>query len=276
MSPPKKVFGLVSIALLTACATPANHYDPLEPINRPIYQFNNVADRFVLKPVAKTYVYITPRFIRKGVSNFYGNIDDLFTVANGALQGKGKQAGSDALRVLLNTTVGIAGLFDVASPMGLEKHDEDIGQTLGYWGLGSGPYLVIPFLGPSTARDVTQYPVSFTLSPVSEIKDAAVRNSLTGLKIVDTRAQLLDFDALIADAIDPYSFVRDSYLQQRYNKVWDGNPPMPLKLSDDAEEDLQDENSIPVDVSGDVAPPVASDAQATSAPASEVIATPVQ
>lgn len=275
MSTPKKVFGLVSIALLTACATPANHYDPLEPINRPIYQFNTVADRYLLKPVAKTYVYITPTFVQKGVSNFYGNIEDLFTVANGALQGKGKQAGSDALRVLLNTTVGIAGLFDVASPMGLEKHDEDIGQTLGYWGIGSGPYLMLPFFGPSTARDVTQYPLSFAASPLNKIKDVGVRNSLTGMKVVQTRAQLLDYDGLIADALDPYSFVRDSYLQQRYNKVWDGNPPTPLKLSDDTE-DSSDENNAPVDPTVDTAAPVASDAQATPAPASEVIATPAQ
>lgn len=250
------LFCTAAALALTGCATPANNYDPLEPVNRPIYKFNEVSDRYVLKPVAKGYDYVTPGFVKKGVSNFFNNIDDIFTAANGLLQGKPKQAGSDTARVLLNSTLGLAGLFDVASSVGLQKHDEDFGQTLGYWGVGSGPYLMLPLLGPSTLRDASKYPIDFYVSPTGQIESVPVRNSLRALNIVDKRTRLFRFDSLIEDALDPYAFVRDAYLQQRYNAVWDGKPPVPLKLNGDED----DGGSDPL------ADPLASTAPAVDAP----------
>lgn len=274
MKMPPRYSLLAGVLVLAACASPANHYDPLESVNRPIYQFNVAADKVLLKPVAKAYRAVTPQFVQTGVHNFYENIDDVFTIINGALQGKAKQAGSDTLRVLLNTTVGVVGLVDVASHVGLEKHDEDVGQTLGYWGVGSGAYVMLPFMGPSTLRDLSHFPLRFVLSPIGEVEYIPLRNTLYGLSLVDTRAQLLDYDALLDDAFDPYSFVRDSYLQQRYNKVWDGNPPEPLKLSDDEAEseagpDPLETPATPASAAEAAtveAKPVASDAAAAPAP----------
>lgn len=272
MKIPSRYAFLAGVLALAACASPANHYDPLESVNRPIYQFNVAADRVFLKPVAKAYRAVTPQFVQTGVHNFYENIDDVFTVINGALQGKAKQAGSDTLRVLLNTTVGVVGLVDVASHVGLEKHDEDVGQTLGYWGVGSGAYIMLPFMGPSTVRDMAHFPLRFALSPIGEVEYIPLRNTLYGLSLVDTRAQLLDYDALLDDAFDPYAFVRDSYLQQRYNKVWDGKPPAPLKLSDDDAENEVD--AAPVESVEAPAPAVETKTIESQPAASDAVATP--
>lgn len=263
------LLSLAALLVLAGCATPANHYDPLESVNRPIYKFNETADRYVLKPVAKGYDFVLPGFVKKGVSNFFGNINDVFTAANGLLQGKPKQAGSDTLRVALNTTLGLGGLFDVATVVGLEKHDEDFGQTLGYWGMGSGPYLMLPLLGPTTARDSLRYPIDFYLSPTSEIDSVRVRNSLRGLNIVDKRRSLFRIDPLLEDALDPYTFVRDAYLQQRYNAVWDGKPPTPLKLNDDEDEDMSGDSEAPAE-----APAAAPAGEAPAAPADPLSAAP--
>ena len=258
---------LALAVLLVGCATPANHYDPLESINRPIFTFNQKADQYLMKPVAKGYRAITPKFIQRGVSNFFGNISDLFTAGNDVLQGKGKQAGQDTLRVLLNSTLGIAGLFDVATPMGLEKHDEDFGQTLGKWGLGSGPYLVLPFLGPSTLRDSSNYVVSYYASPLNEVSDGQSRYSLVGLNAVDTRAKLLGTDELLDDALDPYTFLRDAWLQRRHNLVHDGQPPAPLDMGED---DSPDDEALEPAASAPANEPPANTAPASPvAPAAE-------
>ena len=272
MNTPQRYSMLAGVLILTACASPANHYDPLESINRPIYKFNDATDRVFLKPVAKAYRAVTPQFVQTGVHNFYENIDDVFTIINGALQGKAKQAGSDTLRVLLNTTVGVVGLVDVASHVGLEKHDEDVGQTLGYWGMGSGAYLMLPFMGPSTLRDLSHFPLRFALSPIGEVKYIPLRNTLYGLSLIDTRTQLLAYDSFLEDAFDPYSFVRDSYLQQRYNKVWDGKPPEPLKLSEDEQE--EPEAPVAVEASSVVATPTQEAVVVSPPGASEAIAAP--
>lgn len=238
------LLSLLSAALLSGCATPANNYDPLEPINRPIYRFNEVSDRYLLKPVAKGYAKVTPHFIRRGVSNFFANIDDVYTAANGLLQGKVRQAGSDSLRVVVNSTLGLGGLIDVASRAGLPRHDEDFGQTLGYWGVGSGPYLMLPLLGPSTLRDATARGLTeaATDRPLENMQTVEVRNSLLALRVIDQRTRLFALDPLLEDALDPYSFVRDAWLQKRYNAVWDGKPPVPLQLgAGDEGDDLDGE-----------------------------------
>lgn len=272
---PSLLLCTAGVLVLAGCATPANHYDPLESVNRPIYKFNEVSDRYVLKPVAKGYDYVTPRFVKKGVSNFFNNIDDIFTAANGLLQGKPKQAGADTARVLLNSTLGLAGLFDVASSVGLDRHDEDFGQTLGYWGLGSGPYLMLPLLGPTTLRDASRYPIDFYASPTGQIESTRVRNSLRALSIVDKRTRLFRFDALIEDALDPYAFVRDAYLQQRYNAVWDGKPPVPLKLNNDEDDAGSDPLADPLSSTAPAADAALADGAAASDPP-DPLAAPAQ
>ncbi|GAB3263693.1 MlaA family lipoprotein [Chitinimonas naiadis] len=226
---------LFSPLLLAACATPANHYDPIEPVNRKVYAFNSAIDKAVLKPVAKGYEAVTPQPVRTGVSNFFSNLGDVYVGVSNLLQGKVKDAASDTGRVVFNTTFGILGLIDVATPMGLTKHDEDFGQVLGAWGVPSGAYLVLPLMGPKTLRDTSDVVGSYYLDPLKAIQDQGAKNALTVLRLVDTRTKLFAAESLIesANVGDEYSFVRDSYLQRRYNLVWDGAPPKPLPLGDD-------------------------------------------
>ncbi|GLR11893.1 hypothetical protein GCM10007907_06830 [Chitinimonas prasina] len=225
---------LLSPLLLVACATPANHYDPLEPVNRKVYAFNSALDKAVLKPVAQGYVAITPKPVRAGVSNFFGNLEDIYIGASNLLQGKWREAVSDGGRVVFNSTLGLFGLIDIATPAGLPKHDEDFGQVLGAWGVPSGPYIVMPFLGPKTLRDSSDWVGSYALNPMRALHDDDTSLGLNLLKLVDTRATLLPADALIESASfgDEYGFVRDSYLQRRYNLVWDGAPAQPLPLGE--------------------------------------------
>ena len=224
---------------LSGCAhlPPDDPSDPLEKINRPIYKFNRVADTYVLRPVAKTYVQWTPSPIRTGVSNFLGNLFYPTTIVNDLLQAKFVQTGKDTGRFVLNTTIGIVGLFDVATPLGLPRNDEDLGQTLGYWGVGEGWYLMLPLLGPSTNRDlIGDLGDSFTgPTPVADLADAytvtdyhvkdTVDYTLTAVGAIDKRASLLDVDKYIDQQLDPYVALRTTYLQTRLNKVYDGNPP---------------------------------------------------
>ena len=229
-----RILMLALVLLMGGCATPANHFDPLESVNRPIYKFNTTADAYVMRPIAKGYDTVTPVFIKKGVHNFFNNLDDIFVFSNDFLQGKFKQGSSDVGRLAVNSTIGLVGLFDVASDMGMPKHDEDFGQTLGYWGLGSGPYLVVPFLGPSSLRDSSNIVLEdFVLNPIDLIHKIPVRNAVTALHFIDARAQLLTVDSVADDSFDPYSFMRDAWLQSRYNRVYDGNPPKPLFPDDD-------------------------------------------
>lgn len=222
-----RILTLIMIVLLAGCATPYNREDPLEPLNRKIYKFNDTVDKAVLKPVAKGYQTVVPLGFRVMISNFFSNLDDVVVVVNDLLQLKGVQAFSDAGRVFLNSTLGFAGLVDVAGPAGYPKHDEDFGQTLGYWGVKSGPYLVLPFLGPSDFRDGVGTVVDWQFYPLYRTTDVARKNRLIALSSVDKRADLLSGENILMQAaIDPYAFIRDAYLQHRRSLVYDGNPPM--------------------------------------------------
>ena len=195
--------------------------DPWESFNRRVYRFNDVLDRWALKPVAKGYRKVTPDVVEDGVHNVFRNLGEVRNLANNLLQLKMHDAGVDTARFFFNTTFGLLGFFDVATKMGLQRNDEDFGQTLGAWGVKSGPYVVLPLLGPSTVRDtVSLYPDSFT-SQYRYINDVPVRNSMFALNIVDTRASLLTAERLITG--DKYRFIRNAYLQNREFKVQDGN-----------------------------------------------------
>jgi phospholipid-binding lipoprotein MlaA len=223
------------LAALSGCATATNPADPLEGFNRAMFKFNDKVDDYVMKPVSKGYEAAVPSLVRTGVTNFFSNLQDLWISANNLLQGKVEWAMGDFLRFTFNSSFGIFGVFDVASDMGLDKHDEDFGQTLGRWGIGSGPYLVLPFLGPSTVRDGLGFVADFKADPVGHIDDVPVRNSLYGVRFVNTRTNLLDATNILEQAaLDKYTFVRDSWLQRRRSLVYDGNPPkLPDPDSDD-------------------------------------------
>lgn len=217
---------IVSLGVLGGCATTHDPRDPLEPINRGVYKFNEGVDTMLLKPAAEVYKGVVPPVARTGVSNVFANINDVVVALNNLLQGKISEAMSDVGRVLINTTAGLFGLFDVATPAGLEKHDEDFGQTLGYWGVGDGPYLVLPILGPRTTRDTGGLVVDFLTDPVSYIDPSRDRNQVMGLRLVSRRTELLGASQLLSvAALDEYEFVRDAYLQRRRNLIHDGNPP---------------------------------------------------
>ncbi len=231
---------LLALALLsTGCATGpnANPKDPLEPMNRSISAFNDTLDDNVLRPVATGYRDYTPDLVQTGVSNFFRNLSDVLSTVNNGLQLKGRDTAESFMRVVVNTIFGIYGIFDVATPIGLERHPEDFGQTLGYWGVPDGPYLVLPIFGPSTVRDSAVLPVEFALDPVNNHPDMAERNIAVATRIVDKRATLLKTTNLLSGAaIDKYSFTRDGYLQFRRNQVYDGNPPDEDQLEDPSAE----------------------------------------
>jgi phospholipid-binding lipoprotein MlaA len=206
----------------------------LEPINRGIYKFNDAVDKAVVKPVAQGYKAVLPSPVRTGVTNFFSNIDDLLIAVNNVLQFKLDKAASDVARVIANTTFGIGGLFDVATSFGLEKNNEDFGQTLGYWGVGDGPFLMLPILGPSNVRDTVGLAAYYQLDPVINLDNVATRNALSGLRFVDRRARLLDAEKVLDEAaLDPYTFLRDAYIQHRRSEVYDGNPPREKLLDDE-------------------------------------------
>ncbi|MGA9666500.1 MAG: VacJ family lipoprotein [Gallionella sp.] len=225
--PPFVSIILLALTLLfTGCAGARNPDDPLEPLNRGIYKFNNALDKAVIKPVAKGYVAVMPTFGQIMVSNLFSNIDDFAVTANDLLQLKLVQGFSDGMRVLVNTTIGFFGLIDVASAGDLKKHNEDFGQTLGKWGIGPGPYLVLPILGPSTLRDSAGLYVDVLVEPTYQIKDMSTRNQVYFVQLIDRRAGLLDQEKVMEEgAIDRYEFVRDIYLLHRRSLVYDGNPP---------------------------------------------------
>jgi len=213
-------------AVLAGCATSGNPKDPIEGFNRAMFSINEAADQAVLKPVAKAYDAVMPVPVRTGVSNFFGNIDDLFIGVNNLLQGKPADAISDWGRVLVNSTIGIFGLIDVASQMGMEKNDEDFGQTFGRWGVDEGAYVFIPFYGPRTVRDTVGLIVDVSVDPVANIDDDSTRYTLRALRVIDRRADLLPADKVIEEAaLDKYAYVRDAYLQRRLSLIHDGNPP---------------------------------------------------
>ena len=224
---------LAAVALLSGCATGSNPKDPYEGFNRKMFAFNDAVDEHALKPAATAYKTVLPSFVQTGVNNFFGNLSDVWTAANNLLQGKGSDGMSDVSRVVMNTTFGIAGLFDVASNMGVQKHNEDLGQTLGYWGVPAGPYLMLPLLGPSTVRDTAALPVDIMADPWNYVDPVHVRTIGTVTRVVDQRAVLLDASNLLEEAaLDRYEFIRDGYLQRRQNKVFDGEDSRKKKGDD--------------------------------------------
>ncbi len=250
-----RLFLLLASLVLGGCASAShNPQDPFEAFNRGVFQFNDVVDKAVVKPVARTYNTLFPAPGRMMVSNFFSNLDDVVVAANDLLQLKVVRAIADVGRIVVNSTAGLYGLVDVASRVGLKKHNEDFGQTLGYWGVGNGPYLVLPILGPSTVRDgIGDYADSY-LGPSKNVDDVVARNQLLAGDMLDTRARLLDKESVLGEAmIDRYSFIRDSYLQYRLNRVYDGNPPR--KKYDDEEYDDEPPEKAPSSGNQPGAPP---------------------
>jgi len=213
---------------LAGCATGPypDPRDPLEDFNRAAHSFNEMIDRAVLKPLAGGYQYITPEPVDRGVTNFFNNLADVRSALNNLLQFKIGRAFSDVGRVAVNSTIGVLGLMDVASNMNLPRYNEDFGQTLGVWGVGSGPFIVIPFLGPSSVRDGVGLVVDWWTHPLYYVDDTTLQWSLVGLGLIDLRADLLGASRVVNQAaLDPYAFIRDAYLQRRESLVHDGNPP---------------------------------------------------
>jgi len=216
----------VAVALVAGCAAAPSREDPFEPMNRALYQFHDTVDTAVVKPVARAYIDIVPELVRTGVSNVFNNIEDLISAVNSLLQGKLDKFDDDLARVVLNTAFGVGGIFDLASMVGIERGNEDFGQTFGAWGLPQGPYLFVPFFGPTTVRDGSGTIVRIMVGPVGYIGEVPLRNSLYGLGAVDLRAQALSAGAIVdTAALDRYLFIRNAYLQRRRYLLYDGKPP---------------------------------------------------
>lgn len=219
-------------AALGGCAstgvTNNDYADPLEPFNRTVYEFNEFVDTYAARPLARAYQKITPEPVDRGITNFFSNLDEVPTAFNNLLQFKVKEAFSDIGRLAVNTTVGILGFMDVATGMGLEKHEEDFGQTLGRWGIPPGPYLVLPIIGPRNIRDGVGFAVDWVTNPIYyRIGDNKYGWTMWILRYVDRRSDMLRSQkAFESAAIDPYVFTRDSYMQRRKYLVYDGSPPM--------------------------------------------------
>jgi len=225
----KWLLAVVALAMTSACATPGEERDPRDPFegfNRGVYRFNDTFDEYVATPVARAYVSVLHQEIRTRVGNFFANVQDIFIGVNNFLQGKFEDGVNDWARFAFNSTFGLLGIHDVASDMGLEKHNEDFGQSFGRWGAGPGPYLILPFLGSSTVRDGLGTAVDYYAAPLGEVRPINLRNTLYGVYLVDTRAQLLDASRLLEEAaLDRYVFQRDAYLQRRRSLIYDGRPP---------------------------------------------------
>lgn len=214
-----RLFACASLVLLPLAAQAAEE-DPWEGVNRAIFRFNDSLDTYAFKPLAQGYQKVTPQFLEDGVHNIFGNIGDVGNLANNLLQGKLHDAGVDTGRLIFNSTFGLLGFFDVAQEMGLAKNNEDFGQTLGAWGVGSGPYLVLPLLGPSTVRDASAKIPDSYLTPYPHIDHVPTRNITRGVNVIDTRASLLSAERLVSG--DKYIFIRNAYLQNREFRVKDG------------------------------------------------------
>ncbi|MCW8944101.1 MAG: VacJ family lipoprotein [Sedimenticola sp.] len=225
----KSILLTLLVVALTGCASTGDYQDPRDPaegFNRAMYSFNEGLDDVLLKPISKGYKAITPAPVDTGISNFFGNLADVGSAINNLLQFKLERAASDVGRVLVNSTIGLLGFIDVASNMNMQKYGEDFGQTMGAWGMDPGPYIVLPFFGPSSGRDTVGLVVDWYTDPVRYVKPNHWRNSLIGLRVIDTRADLLSASRVLEEAaLDPYEFQRDAYLQKRRNDVFDGAPP---------------------------------------------------
>lgn len=233
---------LTASLLLVGCASAptANPKDPWEPMNRSVASFNDKVDDNVLKPLATGYRNVVPDLIQTGVRNVFNNFADMWSTVNNLLQLKPINTAESLGRVIVNTVFGIYGIFDVATYIKLERHPEDFGQTLGYWGVPNGPYLVLPLFGPSTLRDGASLPIDFAVSPTQFVNDIPTRNQVFTLRLVRKRAELLKSGSMLEEAsIDKYSFARDAYLQYRRSQIYDGNPP-------DEEDSNNDPSANPV------------------------------
>jgi phospholipid-binding lipoprotein MlaA len=216
--------------------------DPLEPLNLAVFRFNTDFDKAFVKPAAKAYRAITPEVVDRGITNFFNNIDDVTSLANNVLQFKLSRAGSDLGRIFINTTVGVLGFVDVATNVGLQSYKEDFGQTLGYWGVESGAFLMLPFLGPSSIRDTIGWAGDVVTDPLFNVDEGTVYWGLLGVRVVDRRADLLAAGEILEEAaLDPYVFIRDAFLQRRRYQVYDGNPP-PQEGEGDFWDELELEN----------------------------------
>jgi len=249
MRHPFHLFVLLLAVILTSCATPQNHYDPIESTNRVTDKVNDSIDRVSLKPLAKGYTAVVPKPMRTAVSNFYDNSTYMNTVLNDFLQGKGQQGFLDLIRFLINSTLGIGGLVDVASSMGLERHDEDFGQTLATWGIGQGAYIIYPLMGPNSARNTPDFLTATATDPLfwaGFVLAPYVTIPVTVLKYVDERAQLLGASDMRDElSLDPYIFTREAWRQRREYLIYDGNPPTPASEDDGFEEDDFDSEPTP-------------------------------
>jgi phospholipid-binding lipoprotein MlaA len=236
--------GALALLLAAGCAStaPANgeasEVDPWEPMNRRIDGFNTEVDRFTLKPIAKGYQKVVPEFMRKGVTNFSSNLRGPLHIINNFLQGDGREGFSETGRFVVNSTIGVVGLFDVATRMGMGRYEEDFGQTLAVWGVPSGPYVIVPFYGPQTLRDAVALPVDFLADPLFYYEHDRYRYALFALRMIDLRARFLGVETFIEDSFDRYIAVRESYLQHRQYEIYDGNPPEDEDFYDDFLEDL--------------------------------------
>jgi phospholipid-binding lipoprotein MlaA len=222
------LLALCVVLALQACASVPNAdaRDPWESMNRRIYSFNDVLDNVAIKPAAKVYTQVLPSPVRTGIHNFLGNLGDVWSMVNSALQFKGQATVKTLMRIQVNTFLGLGGVLDVATEMRLEKRKEDFGQTLGHWGVKPGPYVVLPIFGPSTLRDTLAMPLDIKGDLVQQFNDPSTRNALSVTRVMDVRSGLLQtLDVIKAAALDPYTFVRDGYLQKRESDVYDGNPP---------------------------------------------------
>lgn len=215
-----QIFVCAGVAMAPFTANAATEDDPWEGVNRVVFIFNEKLDTYALKPLAQGYQFITPQFLEDGIHNMYRNVGDVRNLANNVLQAKPHAAGVDTARLLMNTIIGVGGFFDVGTKMGLQRNDEDFGQTLGRWGVASGPYVVLPLLGPSTVRDaIGIYPDTF-VEPYRYMHDISARNTTAAMEVIDTRASLLSAEKLITG--DRYVFIRNAYLQSREFRVKDG------------------------------------------------------
>jgi phospholipid-binding lipoprotein MlaA len=231
-------FALVALVASGCASTPADQraeHDPWENLNRGLYKFNDTVDRVTLKPIAKGYEKVIPAPVRRSVTNFSRNLATPGSALNSFLQGKGTDGMSELSRFLVNSTFGIAGLFDVARHAGLEPKREDFGQTAAVWGIPSGPYVVVPFLGPRTLRGALTQPLDVFVDPLYHYDDSSVRTKVWALRLIDLRARVLPLEDLVQDSNDPYVSVRESYLQNREFEIYDGDPPM------DDDDDFYDE-----------------------------------
>lgn len=262
-------FCLTGLLLLAGCASAPPDYttqtkDPWEKMNRVTFAFNQKVDKVIARPVARTYVRAVPRQARDGLHNFFNNLGSPVTIINDLLQGQIKYTLKDTGRFLINSTVGLLGWFDVARHLGLPDHDADLGETLAHLGVPSGPYLVIPFLGPSSVRDAAAIYPDYYANPIETNMQVRYRNASTVLNAVDARAGFLDLDSTIDSAYDPYTFVRDAWIQHRRYQLYNGNPPMQYPDYPDLPPDDSDDSGAPSAVSR------ATPAAASTAPASAV------